>query len=94
VTAVGVYLNLITGQSARINRDTCSPYSGKEEEKRTGGNLISAMGEHIRICGNEYVDNHMAELSEQICALAAETHGKFAMRSRILQRQLGLCGSL
>lgn len=34
VTAVGVYLNLITEQSARINRDTCSPYSGVEEEEK------------------------------------------------------------
>lgn len=62
MTAVGVYLNLITGQSARINRDTCSPWSGEEEEKvkeaeRTGGNLISATGERARICGDEYADS-------------------------------------
>lgn len=83
----GVYLNLIVGQSARINRDTCSPCGGaeeqkKEEEERTGGNLISALSEHIRICGNVYADNRMGELSVQICTRVAETHGKYAARSR------------
>lgn len=55
----------------------------KEETRRRGprGNLISALSEHIRICGN--VDNRMGELSEQICTrVAAETHGKCAARSR------------
>lgn len=54
---------------------------GREEgggENGGGTNLISAMERHIRVCGNEYADGRVAELSEQICALTAETHGKCA----------------
>lgn len=90
MTAVGVYLNLITEQSARINRGTCSPPRcggrGKGEgeggeEDGVGMNLISTMGGHIRVCGNEYADGRVAELSDQICALVtAETQGKCASR--------------
>lgn len=57
------------------------------EEEGEGGNgrefNIRYEGAHSHICGNEYTDNWLAELSEQICThVTAETHGKCATRSR------------
>lgn len=48
-------------------------------------NLISAMGEHIRVCGNEYADGRVAELSEQICSPRKHTENAQAATARFMR---------
>lgn len=94
--AIGVYLNLITGQSAGINRNTWSPYSNEEkkevkEKKRTGREFNIRYGRahsHMwqRICGWPNCPNKFARSRKYIENAQRE--------AAILQRQLGLCGSL
>jgi len=70
---IGVYLNLITGQSARINRDTRSPYSeeekkevGREEENREEFNIRYGRA-HSHMWQRIYADGRIARTNLLAC---------------------------